>query len=101
MRAHVNATVVQKPLTQETTKDLRQLLKTVEEYHLALENMGQPVYQQDDDHQRSTNQYEVDRASEPLPYKHRPIALSIKIERRNPEKLSVFGHFTQNKHICF
>ena len=47
LRAHVNAIVVQKPLTQETAKDLRQLLETVEEHRLELENMGQPVNQQD------------------------------------------------------
>ena len=47
LRAHVNAIVVQKPLTQEIAKDLRQLLETVEEHRLALENMGQPVNQQD------------------------------------------------------
>ena len=47
LRAHVNANAVQKPLTQERAKDLRQLLETVEEHRLALENMGQPVNQQD------------------------------------------------------
>ena len=47
LRAHVNAIVVQKPLTQETAKDLRQLLETVEEHRLELENTGQPVNQQD------------------------------------------------------
>ena len=47
LRSHVNAIAVQKPLTQETAKDLRQLLETVEEHRLALENMGQPVNQQD------------------------------------------------------
>ena len=47
LRAHVNGIIVQKPLTQETAKDLRQLLETVEEHRLALENMGQPVNQQD------------------------------------------------------
>ena len=47
LRAHVHAIAVQKPLTQETAKDLRQLLETVEEHRLALENMGQPVNQQD------------------------------------------------------
>ena len=47
LRSHVNAIAVQKPLTQETAKDLRQLLETVEEHLLALENMGQPVNQQD------------------------------------------------------
>ena len=44
-RAHVNAIAVQKPLTQETAKDLRQLLETVDEHRLALENM-KPVIQQ-------------------------------------------------------
>ena len=43
VRALVNAIAVQKPLTQETAKDLRQILGTVEEHPLALENMGQPV----------------------------------------------------------
>ena len=46
-RAFVNAIAVQKPLTQETTEDLRQLLKTVEEQSLALEIMLQPVKQKD------------------------------------------------------
>ena len=47
LRAHVNAIAVKKPLTQETDKDIRQLLETVEEHRIALENKGQPVNQQD------------------------------------------------------
>ena len=47
LRAHVHAISTQKQLTNETAKDLRQLVETVEEHRLALENMGQPVHQQD------------------------------------------------------
>ena len=47
LRAHVHAISTQKQLTNETAKDLRQLVETVEEHRLALENMGQPVDQQD------------------------------------------------------
>ena len=47
LRAHVNAIFVQEPLTKETAKDFGQLLETVEEHRLALDNMGQPVNQQD------------------------------------------------------
>ena len=43
LSAHMNAIAIQKPLTHETAKDLRQLLETVEGHRLALENMGQPV----------------------------------------------------------
>ena len=45
--AHKNAIAVQKPLTQQTAKDLRRRLETVEEHRLALEKMGQSVNQQD------------------------------------------------------
>ena len=47
LRAHVHAIATQKQLSNETAKDLRQLLETVEEHRLALENLGQPVDQQD------------------------------------------------------
>ena len=47
LRAHVHAISTQKQLTNETAKDLRQLVETVEEHRLALENMGQPNDQQD------------------------------------------------------
>ena len=47
LRAHVNAITFQQPLIQETAKDLRQLLRTVGEHRLSLENMGQPVNEQD------------------------------------------------------
>ena len=47
LRAHVHAISTQKQFTNETAKDLRQLVKTVEEHRLALENLGQPVDQQD------------------------------------------------------
>ena len=42
----MNSNVVQMPLTQETAKDLLDLLQTVVEHHLSLELMGQPVNQQ-------------------------------------------------------
>ena len=47
LRAHVHAISTQKQLTNETAKELHQLVETVEEHRLALENMGQPVDQQD------------------------------------------------------
>ena len=47
LRAHAHAISTQKQLTNETAKDLRQLVETVEEHRLALEYMGQPVDQQD------------------------------------------------------
>ena len=47
LRTQVHAISTQKHLTNETAKDLRQLVETVEEQRLALENMGQPVHQQD------------------------------------------------------
>ena len=46
LRAQVHAISTQKQLTNETAKDL-QLVETVEEHRLALENMSQPVDQQD------------------------------------------------------
>ena len=46
-RAHVHAISTQKQLTNETAKDLRQLVENVEKHRLARENMGQPVNQQD------------------------------------------------------
>ena len=47
LRAYVHAISTQKHLTNKTAKDIRQLVETVEEHRLALENMGQPVDQQD------------------------------------------------------
>ena len=47
LRAHVNAIAVHKPSTEETAKDLRQLMETVDEHRLALENVRQPINQQD------------------------------------------------------
>ena len=46
LRAHIHAISTQKQLTNETAKDLRQLVETVGGHRLALENMGQPVEQQ-------------------------------------------------------
>ena len=46
LRANVHAISTRKDLTNEAAKDLRQLVETVE-HRLALENMGQPVDQQD------------------------------------------------------
>ena len=47
LRALVHAIFTQNHLTNGTAKDLHQLVETVEEHLLALENMGKPVDQQD------------------------------------------------------
>ena len=45
--ANVHAIVSQKPVTNENSKALRDLMETVEEHRLALRNLGQPVDDQD------------------------------------------------------
>ena len=47
LRANVHAISTQKQLTNETAEDLPQPVETMEEHRLALENMDQPVDQQD------------------------------------------------------
>ena len=47
LRAHVHAIVSQKPVANENPKALRDLMETIEDYRLALSNLGQPVDDQD------------------------------------------------------
>ena len=42
LRAHIHAIIAQKPVTNEDTRTFRDLIETIEEYRLALSNLGQP-----------------------------------------------------------